>query len=301
MLDRVIAAGEVAGRTVVAGVPRLRPFFGRWARRERPSAAPVSLAQLEAAIREAGVEPGRDLLVHSSWAGMHGLRATPRQVVGMLRDVVGPSATLLMPSHPVEKARDGALVYDVAATPSRMGLLPESMRRLPGVRRCPCPIAPVAALGPRAEEYTRDHRLESERTPWGRGSAYAELCENGGQVLVLGIDFVRTLTLMHTAFDLLLERNPIADYYEDVDYWVTWQGREERWTLRQQRRDLDGHLATFAFRRMALRSGTVREIVRHDIRIAVADAKAFLEWHLPIAERTGMPYWGFRHSSKSRR
>ena len=115
---------------------------------------------------------------------------------------------------------------------------------------------------------------------------------------MLGIDFVRTLTLMHTAFDVLLESNPIPNYYELIDYIVVRGGKEERWSLRQQQRYLEQHLATYAFRRMALESGTLVERNWRGVRICVVDANAFLEWHMPIARRTGLPYWGWNLRSR---
>jgi hypothetical protein len=74
---------------------------------------------------------------------------------------------------------------------------------------------------------------------------------------------------------------------------VVRDGAEERWSLRQQRRYLERHLATYAFRRMALASGTLIERSWRGVRMCVVDAKAFLDWHLPIARRTGLPYWGW--------
>ena len=113
-------------------------------------------------------------------------------------------------------------------------------------------------------------------------------------MLVIGIDFVRTLTLMHCAFDVLLDENPIADFYEPIEYRVVREGREENWQVKHQRRSLEKHLATFTFRRLALASGTVRETRFNGVPVAVVDAGAFLKWHLPLARDTGLPYWGFR-------
>ena len=47
-------------------------------------------------------------------------------------------------------------------------------------------------------------------------------------MLVLGVDLIRSLTLMHVAFDLLGDDNPIADYYRTVAYRVRHSRREER-------------------------------------------------------------------------
>lgn len=292
-LDTLLAASEVVGRHVVEHVPDLRGRVGVWARRAPVEGKPLLVGDLAAAIRAAGVGAGRDLLVHCSWAGMRQLKAKPSDVITMLRASIGESATLVMPAHPIEKEEDGLLVYDVEKTPSRMGMLSESMRRVPGVKRSPVPLAPVFAVGPASDAYTRDYREASKGTPWGVGSPWWEIGERMGQVLILGVDFVRTLTLLHVAFDVLGDANPIADYYESIDYVVRMGGREERWTLRRQRRSLERQLATVAFSRMVLRSGTVRTTTLSGLKIATVDAKAFLDWHLPVARATGLPYWGF--------
>jgi aminoglycoside 3-N-acetyltransferase len=291
----VIAGLEVAGRHAVQPVPNLRTYVNRWVRRAPRAASPITLDELRREILAAGIEPGRDLMVHASWDGIQQLQAKPSEAFQMLRDLVGEHATLMMPTQAAETMKAGELFYDVDRSISTMGLLSECLRRTKGAKRSPFPIAPVAALGPRAEAYTRDHSERSDGTPWGRGSAYWQLGEQRGQVLVLGIDFVRTLTLMHCAFDVLGPDNPIPDFYEPVTWIVRQGGQEARVTVKHQRRVFEQHLATFAFRRMVRSSGTIVERSLRGLRIAAVDAQRFLEWHLPIARATGMPYW---HSAR---
>jgi aminoglycoside 3-N-acetyltransferase len=293
MISDVLAASEVLGRHVVERIPDLRARVGRWARRPSVEEQPLTLGALCAALDAIGLQRNRDLLVHSSWAGLRQLRAKPSEVVATLRSYTGDAATLVMPAHPIEKEEGGLLLFDVERTPSRMGMLSETFRRTPGVVRSPVPVAPVSALGRAAAEYTSDYRGDSSSTPWGIGSPWWQICERDGQVLVLGVDFVRTLTLMHVAFDVLGAENPIDDYYEDVHYLVTQRGVAERWTMRRQRRDLETYLATLAFRRLALEAGVVRSTTVSGIQVAILDAKRFLAWHLPIARTTGLPYWGY--------
>src|SRR5262249_32759695 len=135
------------------------------------------------------------------------------------------------------------------------------------------------------------HHPESDGTPWGLGSAYWQLGENRGQVLVLGIDFVRTLTLMHCAFDVLGPESPIPDFYEELEFVVRSGGQESRVVAKRQKRVFEEPLATFAFRRMALGSGTLRSSSYRGLKMTVVDAHRFLMWHLPIARMSGMPYW----------
>jgi aminoglycoside 3-N-acetyltransferase len=301
VLEQLLAAAEVAGRAVAERVPELRARATQFVRKPPVDDVPVSLDELRTALAQLGVDGSRDLLVHASWSGLKVLRCKPSDLVKLLLDVVGTQSTLLMPAHPVEKLEDGALVYDVNKTPTRMGMLSETFRRMPDVRRGPVPIAPVIARGPHAEAYTRDSRASSGNTPWGRGTPWVELCERGGLEVILGVDFVRALTLLHCAFDLLGDDNPIRDYYEPIDALVVESGVRERWHLRHQRRSLERHLATFAFRKAALASGTVRVTNLKGIPIAVVDAKRFLAWHLPIARAIGMPYWGFARRRGPRR
>jgi aminoglycoside N3'-acetyltransferase len=298
MVERLMAGLEVSGRHVVDCVPGLRSYATKWVRRTPVDSGPISLADFRQAILDTGVNPNRDLLVHASWSGFQQLQAKPSELLTTLRDIVGEQNTLVMPTGAIEKSRYDINLYDVEKSPSRMGMLSETMRRAPGALRSPVPIAPVSALGSAADRYTRDYRDESSLTPWGRGSPYWEIANRGGQVLVLGIDFVRTLTLMHTAFDVLLNSNPIPNYYEPIDYIVVRGTKQERWSLRRQRRDLEAHLATYAFRRLALASGTLVQRSWRGVGICVVDAKAFLEWHLPIAQKTGLPYWGWSRQAK---
>ena len=77
-----------------------------------------------------------------------------------------------------------AEVFDVAATPSRNGAVTEALRKRREARRSVHPTHPYAAIGPRAEDLTREH-LEvltfDARSPLGK------LADMGGWVLLLGV------------------------------------------------------------------------------------------------------------------
>jgi aminoglycoside N3'-acetyltransferase len=292
-IDRLLAVGERAGRWVAERRPELRQRAAERVRRSEPAREGVAAAELRECVRALGLEPGRDLLVHSSFAGMRQVELKLPEWIDWLRELCGPEATLLMPTHPVTKVEDGLPVYDVARSPSSVGFLPERLRRTPGARRSPFPIAPACALGPRAELYARDFRDKSGGTAYGIGSPYHTLGEVGGQCLFLGIDFIRTLTLEHVAFDVLGPENPVADYYQEESFWVVRGGERERFDVRHHRKELTRYLATFAMRRMALRSGTVRTANLKGVRVGVLDAEPFLAWHRLVARRHGLPYFAF--------
>jgi len=258
-------------------------------------APPLELASLREALIRLGVGPGDLLFVHSSWDGMANLAAGPTDVLAMLRELIGEEGTLAMPSNPILVEREGGRVYDVHRSPSKYGLLTEVFRRTRGVERSPIPLSTVCAIGPLAGHLTRDYLRQEVNTAYGEGSPYLELGRQGGKVLVLGVAVVRTLTLMHCAFDVLGEEAcPLPDFFARDALTVEREGGTEtvqvRWQLAG---NYDDYLATEAFTRLMMASGTCRPLGLPGMKGGLVDARAFLDWHLPLARRYGLPYWGF--------
>jgi aminoglycoside 3-N-acetyltransferase len=182
-------------------------------REEAARSRPVEPAELTAALRRLGVRPGEALLVHSGMDALRPVRGGPVAILAALREAVGPGGTLLMPAFPfAERMRAYVAtrpVFDPAKTPSRVGLLTEVFRRMPGVERSLHPTHSVAALGPEAAALVRDHH----RAPlaFGPGTPFTRLAERGGRVLMLGVSIER-LTLVHAAEDALGDAFPVAVY-----------------------------------------------------------------------------------------
>ena len=295
---RMIAAAEIGGRKTFGRLAGIRRLAHGLVRQPSQQQSPVALDELKQAIIGLGINEGDTLMVHSAWDGLRQLQAKPSQVIQMLESIIGPNGTMVMPTGPICGSRDGKLVYDVLKSPSSLGLLSESFRRLPDVKRSLFPAATVAAKGKKAELFLRDFRKESGNKAYGLGSPYWEMGVQNGRVLVLGIEVIRTLTLQHCAFDVLGDDNPIANFYIDVDYIVISEGREENWTVRRPHPRLVNYLATVAFSKMIDRSGTCRKANLKGMKIALIDAKAFFDWHLPLARNFGWPYWGFKRAKK---
>jgi aminoglycoside 3-N-acetyltransferase len=294
----MIAAAEIGGRKTIGRLPEIRKLAHGLVRRPPAQLSPIGLDELGLAITNLGVGEGDALMIHSAWDGMRQLQAKPSQVIEMLESMVGPNGTLIMPTGPICGSREGKLVYDVLKSPSSLGLLSESFRRRPGVKRSLFPAATVAAKGKNAELFLRDFRKESGNKAYGLGSPYWELGAQNGKVLVLGIEVIRTLTLQHCAFDVLGEDNPIADFYTDVEFVVISEGQEENWTIRRPHPRFLCYLATFAFSKMIDRSRTCHKLNLNGMKIALIDAKAFFDWHLPLAKNSGWPYWGFPRAKR---
>jgi aminoglycoside 3-N-acetyltransferase len=168
---------------------------------------PYSSADLLNAVRRVGVASGDTLLVHSSYDRFGQFTGKPSDVLAVLQTAVGPTGTLLVPTLPftgpavdyVARPR----VFDVARTPSQMGLLTELFRRMPGVIRSVHPTHAVAIWGAGARELAAGHA--DAATPCGVGSPYVRLLDRSGKMLFLGCG-IEVMTFFHAVEELLEAR-----------------------------------------------------------------------------------------------
>jgi aminoglycoside 3-N-acetyltransferase len=171
-------------------------------------------ASVAADLQHLGVRGGQLLMVHSSLNSIgYVLLGGAQAVVRALIEILGPGGTLTMPafspevSDPatwgdrpfggthLELAQDHVPVFDVAVTPTSMGVIAETFRNWPGVLRSAHPQVSIAARGPLAERIITPHELA-----WGQGagSPFERLYDFDAALLLLGVGFNRA-TLLHFA------------------------------------------------------------------------------------------------------
>ena len=201
---------QAVRRHLKGGLKRLRRFYVR-------STRPFSQQELLAVLRSVGVRAGDVLLVHSSYNRFEGFIGKPTDVILAIKEVIGSSGTLLMPTMPflgteLEYVSQGP-VLDVVRTPSRMGLITELFRRSPGVRRSVHPTHPVAIWGANAEAMIANHHLAT--TPCGRRSPYRRLIDYDGKVLLLGTG-IRAMTLFHAIEEEIEREMPFSPFTRET-------------------------------------------------------------------------------------
>lgn len=168
---------------------------------------------LRHAVRDLGVVPGDAVLVHSAYDAFAGFTGKPTDVIAALQVAVGSEGLLLMPTMAftgtaLDYVRNGP-AFDVARTPSRMGMITELFRRTPGVVRSVHPTHPVAAWGRDAAAVVADHHRAT--TPCGAHSPFAQLHERHGKILLLGVG-IESLTFFHTVEEMLESRFPVSPF-----------------------------------------------------------------------------------------
>ena len=204
--------------------------------------ARLGQVELEAYLRDLGVERGRDLILHSSMRKIGMVEGGADTLIAAVQAVIGPDATLLMPTYPLTKGAvehmQDPTPFDVRTDKSTMGRITNTLMAMPGALRSAHPTHSVTALGPDAEAYTARHH--ETPTPCGPGSPFWRLSEQGGQILCIGIG-IGKVTSHHVIEDKvpdfpievyfperLTKRVIFADGHEEE---VEAKAHDERWTL----------------------------------------------------------------------
>ena len=222
------------------------------------NAVPPSRASLCRDLKALGVEGGMTLIVHSSMARLGWVAGGAHAVVLALLDAIGPTGTLVMPTHsgqltdpaswrnpPVpedwwEAIRDTTPAFDPILTPTRgMGAVVECFRHVPGVLRSTHPHVSFAAWGSHAAQVVADHDL---REGLGERSPLARVYDLAGWVLLLGVGY-ESNTSLHLA-----------------EHRATFPGK--RWTTEGAPITVDGERRWLRFQELIVDSGDFGEIGR---------------------------------------
>jgi aminoglycoside 3-N-acetyltransferase len=175
------------------------------------AADPLTAAAITRGLEQLGLPHGATVLVHSSLSALGWVAGGSQAVVMALVEAVGPSGTLVMPTHsgnltdpakwsnpPVpedwwEPIRRETPAFDPSLTPTLyMGAIVECFRHLDGVRRSHHPTRSFAAVGPGAESIVGVHDLAEG---FGEGSPLGHLYAADAWVLLLGVGHANNTSL----------------------------------------------------------------------------------------------------------
>lgn len=132
-------------------------------------------------LRSLGVEEGAVLLVHTSFRAVAPIEGGPQGLIAVLRDVLGPDGTLVMPSWSDE---DGIFDPYRSEVSKSLGIVAQTFWRMGDVLRSDH-LHAFAASGPLAQEILRD---PLPLPPHIQASPVGRVHQLDGQVLLLGVN-----------------------------------------------------------------------------------------------------------------
>lgn len=171
-------------------------------------------------LKAIDITEGDSIMVHCAMSKIGYLENGPTTLIQSLKEAVGPKGNILMPSSPVDKLQLDYIsmnrTFDVLNTPSKMGAVSETFRKMNGVLRSAHPTEPVCAYGPEAEYFTNGHF--GKETPYGETSPWHRLMKKEGKILYVGVTLINAGTHLHVLEDLTDFKYPIyANQTFDVE------------------------------------------------------------------------------------
>ncbi|HEX5565264.1 MAG TPA: AAC(3) family N-acetyltransferase [Sporosarcina sp.] len=156
-------------------------------------------------VLELGIQPGDQLIVHSSLKAMGWIAGGPQAVVEALMETVTSEGTIVMPAQsadnsepsywmlpPVPEAwhqplRESIPAYDPHLTPLRqMGKIAECFHRHPQTIRSPHPAHSFMAWGKNAADWMKEHPLEDS---FGMTSPLGKMVNADVKILLIGVGY----------------------------------------------------------------------------------------------------------------
>lgn len=168
--------------------PALKKYFAKRSRYYTYQvSAPLTRHTIVNALRDIELSTGDVVCVHSSFSSLGYVTGGPGTFIEALEEVVGASGTIMMPTFSMTGSMQSYLesgeVFDIGRTPSKVGVVTETFRQWPGVRRSLHPTNSVAAKGPLASELLAGH--EQSIRPFGLETPFGRLAPYGGKILMI--------------------------------------------------------------------------------------------------------------------
>lgn len=158
----------------------------------------IEFNDIVSALREAGVNSGDTLMVHSRLftvgliRGVAGVSEIPAIYLQAFQTVIGERGTIVVPTYTTSFGRFGKpFVYE--ESPSEMGMFSEHVRTSRGSCRTLHPIQSLTALGARAETLTKNH----PRWNVGYDTIWDRMLQDGAKIVTLGLPPRQCMSLVH--------------------------------------------------------------------------------------------------------
>ncbi|MBE7027180.1 MAG: AAC(3) family N-acetyltransferase [Ruminococcaceae bacterium] len=156
---------------------------------------------IAAALKEVGLSEGETVLFHSSLKSFGYVEGGADSVISAFLDVVTDTGTVLAPTLCQKEFQDAYMTWHINK-PSDTGFITEVFRKRPDALRSDQATHSVAAVGKKAEFYTKDHGSDGLRigifgyTPFAAVSPWQKLYDDNAMIVFLGVGF-ESCTIKH--------------------------------------------------------------------------------------------------------
>ena len=164
--------------------------------------------EVVSAMQRAGLKEGSVVFIQSSWSEFYNCISSEEELIEEILKAIGPNGTLAMACMPL--IRKGK-IFNVRKSVTKAGLLAETFRKYPNVKRSINVRHSVCALGPMADYLVSEHHMGE--TPWDEKSPYYKLSKIDALVFGLGLGKYWIGTIVHCVESLLKNEVP---YYNDM-------------------------------------------------------------------------------------
>ncbi len=224
-----------------------------------------------------GIGLGDKVLMHSSLSSMGHVDGGAQTIIDALQRVVGPDGIVALPTHTWDTVNARQPVFHVSLSPSIVGAVTEAFRHRAGVVRSLHPTHSVAALGRGASAFIEGHERWS--TPCAMDSPYGRLVQEGGWVLLLGVD-LSVCTLIH-GFEEWTEL-PWVFNRDEALYTITADG-EVLSVPSRRHTDAAGYDRDFpALEPLLLSRGLIRTTTIGDATVRLVNASSLWKTMAPL-------------------
>jgi len=189
-------------------------------------------------FRALGLRKGDIVLVHSSFKSFGGVEKGPQTVVDAFLEILGKEGTLIVPTFHFDwcdKSPSG--VFDLENTPSKMGILTEVVRKMPGAKRTLHPFYSFAIYGKLADKLSKTDNHDS----FGKNSIFAKIHELNAWIMIIGLTYNQSMTFFHYVEQ---QEGVNYRYLKDFSGWIIAHGKKYQDTYKMLVRDIDKGVMT---------------------------------------------------------
>jgi len=248
----------------------------------------INLTDIETVLREYGIRKGDTVIIHSSFKYFSN---SPSEVIEFLKNYIGHSGNILMPTHPKLEEKNGVYTYDVKNSPSTVGYLTEEFRKSKDVSRSEHPFSSIAIWGKDVDFLLTDNINNDLPLPHGIYSPYYKMTKLNAKVLCIGVPAIKRGTIRHVAEEVLDTNYRVKDLYKSYIVNVKNGSSVKRYEVRSLNlKKSQIFIAKSKIEREWIDNSILKKRIVKDIPFEYIDARKCVNYMISEAEKGNTCY-----------